>query len=126
MITLICGLPRAGKTTYSQQFDNVIHLDTCGAYNRVKRKVKHIDDDIVVDGVYNERKQRVSLIEAYAGNGARCIWMDTPQVVRSSRHGWDKYCDFQFDEPSFDEGWDEIVIIRGDNDVERYSRQTEN
>ena len=35
MLTLICGLPRAGKTTYSKQFENdgrykVIHLDTCG------------------------------------------------------------------------------------------------
>ena len=26
-ITLICGLPNAGKTTYSRQFENVIHLD---------------------------------------------------------------------------------------------------
>ena len=125
MITLICGLPRAGKTTYSKQFDDVIHLDTCGAYSGVEHRVKHISGDIVVDGVKKKKERRIRLLKAYPGDGSRCIWMDTPQEVRSSRHGWDKVCDFPFDEPSFDEGWDEIIRIRGDNDVERSRRQTE-
>lgn len=122
MLTLICGLPRAGKTTYSEQFDGVIHLDTSGAYQGVLRRIKRRTGDVVVEGVYRLQRERISLIQAYETDRYRCIWMDTPDEVRRSRHGWDKHCDKPFDPPTFDEGWDEILIVREGENVECYRR----
>ena len=119
MITLICGLPRAGKTTYSNRFDDVIHLDNSGGYGGVNRRLQHKEGDIVVEGVYNTKSQRESLLRAYKGKGTRCIYLDTPQEVRKTRQGWDKFCDYPFEEPSLDEGWDEILVLREDNNAER-------
>lgn len=122
MLTLICGLPRAGKTTYAERFDDVIHLDTSGAYQGVIRRIKRKDGDIIVEGVYRLIRERKNLIDAYHGDGAKCIWLDTPDEVRRSRKGWDKFCDKPFEPPTFEEGWDEIIVIRGDDYVERSNR----
>ena len=116
MLTLICGLPRAGKTTYAERFDDVIHLDSCGVYRGVIHQMWTKKGDVVVDGVYHQRHQRECLIRAYQGNGTRCIWLNTPQEVRRTRKGWSKRCDYPFEPPTYDEGWDEIIIIRGNND----------
>lgn len=112
MLTLICGLPRAGKTTYSKKYDNVIHLDYCGAYRGVIRRIRQIEGDVVVEGVYRLARERKGLLQAYQGEGCKCIWLDTPDEVRRSREGWDKYCDKPFEPPTLDEGWDDITIIR--------------
>ena len=122
MLILICGLPRAGKTTYSERFDEVIHLDTSGAYQGVLRRLKHKDGDVIVEGVYRLIKERENLIRAYNGTVFKCIWLETPDEVRQSRRGWDKWCDRPFEPPTLDEGWDEIIIIRGEHE-QRYSRQ---
>ena len=122
MLTLICGLPRAGKTTYSEQFDNVVHLDTSGAYQGVLRKVKRMTGDVVVEGVYRLQRQRERLIQTYDADRYTCIWLDTPDEIRQSRDGWDKWCDKPFEPPTLSEGWDEIIIIKGDDDVECSSR----
>lgn len=112
MLILICGLPRAGKTTYSEQYENVIHLDRCGSYQSVMNRVKHRNGDVVVDGVYRLKTERENLIRAYSGSGLkRCIWLNTPDEVRRSRQGWDKFCDKLFEPPTYAEGWDEIIII---------------
>ena len=115
MLTLICGMPRAGKTTYAKRFDNVIHLDGLG-YHNVKTKVSPCTDDITVEGVYEHPRQRTSLIEAYKGKGARCIWLDTPLEVRKTRPMWQPYHGLVFIPPTLEEGWDEIIIIRGDHE----------
>lgn len=117
MLTLICGLPRAGKTTYATRFDDVIHLDRSGGYGGVNRRLQHRGNDVVVEGVYHTKSQRESLLRAYKGKKTRCIYLDTPQEVRKTRHGWDKSCDFMFEEPSLDEGWDEIIILKEAQDV---------
>jgi len=122
MLTLICGHPRAGKTTYSKRFDNVIHLDDSGSTQNVLQKVRRITDDVVVDGVYYSPKQRKELLNAYKGQGFRCICLDTPKEVREERYGHKIKHDYPFLIPSFDEGWDEIIIIRGEYE-QRYSRQ---
>ena len=124
MLTLICGLPRAGKTTYSERFDDVIHLDTSGAYQGVICRLKHKSGDIIVEGVYRKVREREMLIQAYNGTGRKCIWLDTSDEVRRSRRGWDKWCDKPFEAPTLSEGWDKIIIIRG-NDEQRINRQTE-
>ena len=142
MITLICGRCNAGKTTYSMRFDDVIHLDLVARsgrerYPKILELVSQRTDDVVVDGVYEKTEYRTDLINAYKGNGTRCIWLDTPVEIIAERsiprcarshvkpHGFIAI-PRHFDEPTLDEGWDEIIIIRGNENVERYSRQTEN
>lgn len=129
MIKLICGRSRAGKTTYSRQFDEVIHLDSCGSatgcYDEVLKRVAAKRDDVVIDGVYNTVDRRKALLDAYHGDGDKiCIWLDTSFDVIMSRAA--VYLPRVFDPPTLDEGWDEIVVIKGDDDVQSYSRQTEN
>ena len=112
MLTLICGLPRAGKTTYAEQFDDVIHFDKYGVYRGVIHQIYAKNGDVVVEGIYHQQYQRELLIRAYQGKGTRCIWLNTPQEVRQARKGWNKRCDYPFEPPTYDEGWDEIYIVR--------------
>lgn len=114
MLTLVCGQPRAGKTTYAKRFDKVIHLDECG-YRKVEKHVRRAEGDVVVEGVYDKAMERKRLVKAHDGSGFKCIWLDTPDEVRRSRYGWDKFCDRDFEPPTYDEGWDEIVIIRSED-----------
>lgn len=114
MITLICGQPRAGKTTYSQQFDDVIHLDTSGAYRGVIHLICDKCDDVVVEGVYHSASLRTELLRTYKGDGSRCIWLNTPLEIRRERLGWDKWCDRPFEPPTYDEGWGEIWVVQND------------
>ena len=111
MLILICGQSRAGKTTYSQRFENVVHLDTSGAYRGVLRRVSGMED-VVVEGVYHRARDRRSLVEACGGH-KKCIWLDTPKEVRATRPGYsEKGCNPPFEPPTYDEGWDEIEVIR--------------
>lgn len=113
MLTCICGYPRAGKTTYSKQFDNVIHLDDLGSTQNVLRRVRLTKGDVVVEGVYYNPKQRKELLNSYKGKGSRCIFIDTLKEVREERLGHEIKHDYPFLIPTFDEGWDEIIIIHG-------------
>lgn len=116
MITLIIGLPNSGKTTYSQQFDNVIHFDDVG--HRVFELVEENKGDVAVEGIFIHRRMRERLLKAYKGSGRRiCIWLDiTPQECerRENRNRgaymiWN--CFSAFEPPTLDEGWDEIIVI---------------
>lgn len=124
-IRLICGKTRAGKTTYSQRYEKVIHLDDYGGefcYQGVLKVVADRLDDIVIEGIYNTAERRKALLNAYKGKGERvCIWLDTPlEIIKSRIHTrWLEKCLpqlFDFEPPTLDEGWDEIVVIRGDSD----------
>lgn len=118
MLTLICGMPRAGKTTYAlANYCNIIHLDNIG-YEAVKAKVKSIRGDVAVDGIYNHPQLRAELVQAYKGHGARCIWLDTPLEIRRTRPRWHQLHGMDFFPPTFTEGWDEIIVIKGENNVE--------
>lgn len=127
MLTLICGLPRAGKTTYSKRFGNVVHLDDyiylpmLLRYERCNQKAK-TENDVVIEGIYHTAKIRVDLVHSYKGQGLKCIWLDTPLEVKKRRCGYVPSMNFPFEPPTLDEGWDEIIIIRGENNVERISR----
>ena len=115
MLILICGLTRAGKTTYAQQYNKqiLIHLDTTKHYYKgVEKIVKDRTGDIVIDGVYCRKFHRLKLLDAYKGNGPRkCIWLDTPDEIRMHRPGFVEYRENKFEPPTYDEGWDEIVRI---------------
>lgn len=123
MLTLICGLPRAGKTTYSKRYEgkcNIIHVDTMGctwlSRNARSLEAVRLEEDVVVDGILPHRAERQALLDAYQGDRAVCIWLDTPLEVRKTRKGWSKACEFPFDPPTYDEGWDEIIVIKGEDD----------
>lgn len=119
MLILICGPTRAGKTTYSQQFENdykIIHLDYCGGslkhrYENVKNMIKDIDGDVVVEGLYLTSPQREELIKEYKGNKTKCICINTPLETRKHRVGYYNMCEYYFELPTYKEGWDEIEII---------------
>ena len=117
MLTLICGLHNAGKTTYSQRFDRVVHLDELGTYDAVYDAVGGIRGDVAVEGLFPRSRHRRKLLEAYDGR-ARCIWLDTPldECIRREARNRPlfaiRHCAGIFEPPTYDEGWDEIVRIR--------------
>ena len=118
MLTLICGIPNAGKTTFSERGSrSVVHLDdTEGRHRAVKEMVSQADGDITVEGVYLHHAQRRELAQAYKGS-ALCIWLDTPLDVCIAREDRGRgtlitrNCAKLFEPPTLDEGWDEIVRI---------------
>lgn len=123
MIILICGLPRAGKTTYSKKYEQdmiVFHLDTYGMiegsrYLGIFHSVyQNSNKNIVIDGVFHSAHLRKRLLQSYKNNDKRiCIWINTPLEIRKSRSGYVKYY-ADFEPPTYDEGWDEIIVIKGD------------
>ena len=118
MFILLCGLPRAGKTTYSKKYDSsyqIVHTDMCGMH-QTKIYVAQTKGDIVVDGVYKGAKERADLCRTYSGNYKKCIWLNTSKKVRMKRANYSRHCDYPFEPPTYDEGWDEIIIIEDNND----------
>lgn len=117
MLTLVCGLPNAGKTTYSQRFGNVIHLDSMW-YPHVKKEVSQMED-AVVEGCYCKRSLRLDLLKVAKGEKV-CIFLDTPEseCFRRAEGRGNAASVLQhirmMEPPTLEEGWDEIIIIRGD------------
>lgn len=129
---LICGLPNAGKTTYSIQFPNVIHFDDIPhktakqQFIQCNQLVAEADEDIVVEGVYNTSKRRKELLEACKNKQHKvCIWIDTPIeecIERELKYRQRSiniiYSHNRFFEPpTYDEGWDEIIIVKGQSET---------
>lgn len=122
LITLICGRSRAGKSTYSKQYHNVLHLDSYGrppeSYQKILPKIDS-NADIIVEGIYDTAELRRQLLQAYQGPGDRiCIWLDTPPDVIAERFGrfLPKKHPYPFEPPTYNEGWDLITIIRKEED----------
>lgn len=133
MLTLICGRSRAGKTTYSQRYDDVLHCDSVRAhYGEKYPKIYELvtpQKDIVLDGLFETAKKRIGLLQAYRGDSPKqCIWLDTDIKTialrtTNGRSDSPKHArPHEFEPPTLSEGWDEIIIIRGDYE-QRYSRQ---
>ena len=122
MLTLICGIPSAGKTTYSSRYDNVIHYD---AYHRnchiCNHAVSRIQGDVCVEGVYNTIEERKKLLDSAKHQDKKiCIWLDTPleeclEREKNSRKRMPsiilKYHE-RMQPPTLDEGWDEVIVVR--------------
>lgn len=115
MLTLICGLPRAGKTTYAARYNGKCQVLPCDYLQQwgVLRRIRHLpdDEDVVVEGVYREARGRKELADAYHGKKV-CIWLDTPLEIRKTRPGFYKESDNPFDPPTLAEGWDKVIIDR--------------
>ena len=121
MFTMIIGLPNAGKTTYSSEYKNVIHIDEV----RSKEAIEMIKqaDDVCVEGVFPFSNRRKDFLKSYNGNGKKiCIWLNTAfeECVKRENRNRNKLiienCREYFEPPTYDEGWDEIIIIEDNND----------
>lgn len=123
-MVLVCGLPNAGKTTYSERYPDCIHYDgipliTPERYRCICESVKKMPD-LCVDGVYGEKKRREELVKSChsVGGHAVCIWLDTLAeecIRRENRdrpHGLVNLHAKTFEPPTLDEGWDEIITIK--------------
>lgn len=131
MFTLICGLPNAGKTTYSLRYPKAIHMDEVRQRRKAVEMVKSADD-ICIEGVFPFSDSRKEFVEAYIHGGRKiCVWLDTPfdecikRENRNRSHIIIENCREYFEPPTLDEGWDEIIIIRGEHE-QCINRQREN
>lgn len=121
MLTLICGLPNAGKTTYSKNYQNVIHLDDMHQlYDFCNRRASRAKGDVCIEGLYLEAEKRRSLLAVCNDKTPKvCIWLDTPiqecikreQEYRKRSLAMLRGYATKLEPPSFDEGWDEIIIF---------------
>lgn len=117
MLILIMGLPNSGKTTYSQKFDNVLHLDDFpnSKFLNCNKEVSKRNGNIVVEGIYNLRCRRELLLKNVNGEKI-CIWIDTPLEECLRRSGRPKEVVQQdynvFQPPTYEEGWDDIIRIK--------------
>ena len=129
---LIIGIPNAGKTQYSSRYENVIHFDDVwsrNVYQYLADEVKK-NNDICIEGVFGKASNRIILISESKTKNT-CIWLDTPLEIclsreRSGRKRSDHlviWSNDEFEPPTLDEGWDEIIIIRGDDNVECINRE---
>ena len=115
---LVMGIPNAGKTTYSQQFANVIHADDYMGDHDAYAKLLATVDDECIEGLYTTRKSRLLLLSECTNVKRRvCVFIDTPPDVCMSRDGEHNrsipYHARRLEPPTYDEGWDEIIIVRG-------------
>lgn len=122
-VTLICGLPNAGKTTYSEQFDNVFHLDDfdCRTFKKkfdmCNKTSSKSETDVYVEGCYHRKSLRKEFIETFKDWKKVCIWFNTPLDVCLSRCEKARSemvvlsINKAFQEPTKDEGWDELIVL---------------
>lgn len=112
---LIMGQSGAGKTTFSEQFDNVRHLDDY-PFPRFINCNQAAGPHEVIEGIYNLRCRRIKLLETVHAPFNICIWIKTPDHIceerntklnRLNRLG-------PLEPPSYDEGWDLILEVQND------------
>lgn len=108
MITLICGLPRAGKTTLSGNYKCKVYH---GDYNM--HKCYRVKDDVAcVEGIFVTPSMREKVIRDRE-DFKLCVYLDTNREILSKR-GF-KNDNATCSEPTLEEGWDKIIIVK-DND----------
>lgn len=128
-MTLIIGLPNSGKTTYSEKFRNVIHFDDVPHtfpedwFSNCNKMASEAEGDVCVEGVYNDRNNRILLLDAVKNKGGKnvCIWIDTSveECLRREQNGRRRPPEIvtkhanTFEPPTLDEGWDEVIVING-------------
>lgn len=127
MLTMICGIPNAGKTTYSARFNGVLHLDEIGSNEKVINIINQLKGDIIIEGYFGNAEGRKKIISAYQGK-AKCIFIDIPvedSIKRENRNrnaGILRNAARFFETPNLAEGWDEIIILRGADNAECINR----
>lgn len=124
-VILICGIPNAGKTTYSKRYSNVIHYDEIPLvphkrYEKIIELAK--EGGAVIEGMYDESFRRAELVSAL-DEPCICIWLNTPLEVCLEREAnyrkrspvMVKMHSDHFEPPTYSEGWDEIIEVKYDH-----------
>ena len=118
-VTLVCGLPNAGKTTFCKKYDNVIHLDSMGHSTYEERFNECIiiavnnSGDIVIDGNFYSKRIRKNMISALNQQQCKkvCIWINTPLetcLKRADSGGRSREIVNHINK------WDELIMLNGD------------
>lgn len=117
---LICGIPNAGKTTYSSRFKNVIHYDDVNGRTRLDKLSGMIKNNptVCVEGVFEKPYERKKCVEA-SNEYNKCIWLNVPvdECIKREINGRNRSVHMvqwayeDFEPPTYDEGWDEIEVI---------------
>lgn len=122
-LILICGIPNSGKTTFSELFKNVIHLDC--TYFKLYEIIERNDNNLIIEGCFETKLSRKKLLSKIKSNKI-CIYLKTDLWVcldrelnyrkRGSKlvmHYYEK-----FEEPELEEGWDIIITIKNNKYLE--------
>ena len=121
ILTLIFGLPNAGKSTYSEQFESVLHYDDISRFSKARRdEIYRATEAEVIEGIFNTAESRKNILRFVKRDRYRAIWIDTPvEMCLEREHQYRCRPDSlvlsharNFEPPTYDEGWDEIIIIR--------------
>ena len=76
-----------------------------------------------VEGVYNTIKERKTLLDSVKHQDKKiCIWLDTPleECIEREKNYRKRPIGIvhahyrSFEPPTLDEGWDEIIVIKGE------------
>ena len=120
---LICGLPNAGKTTYSAQFQNVVHIDEIAGikhyHDIIKQRLDEADGELCVEGTFLVHHAREKVLRLCKPEWKKtCIWLNTDpneckrREDRGRRPWLIDNCERCFQPPTYDEGWDEIIVVK--------------
>lgn len=126
-LIVLCGLPNAGKTTYSKNYDNVIHIDDIRftEYDQLMVELSerinnafNANDTVVLDGICCSNSMRKRILSLFDDSiYKKCIFIDISEedmLKREdrNRHKFELFAiSHFFQKPTLDEGWDEIVTI---------------
>jgi tRNA uridine 5-carbamoylmethylation protein Kti12 len=119
---LIIGSPNAGKTTLSTQFKNAYHGDDLRKQGLDLWEIIK-EDGAVIEGIFNNAETRRRILET-CSRPAVCIFLDITfeECLRRENRGrreW--YLRMLYDRiepPTMAEGWDELIVIKGEKDGE--------
>lgn len=140
MLTILSGLPGSGKTTYAHKLAEetgaILHCydDLPGAFSPSKQQAVHAQmwaaiaeelrhgHDVVCDDLHHTKEKRRMILNAVKDIECKkvLVLMETPLDVCLERNAGRKRrlpdvvlhsCAARFEEPSLDEGFDEIIRI---------------
>lgn len=124
-IVCVMGYPNSGKTTYSKNYSTIIHLDdypyidTIIANNIINTITT--DEDVCIEG---DKLNHISfrqiflpiLFNKFKYANKICVFLDTPKNICVYRENRGRHINqmlmYNIDQPSFDEGWDDIIRIQ--------------
>lgn len=135
MIIILCGIPASGKTTLAKSlqgqlysFDDLVTVNTLERHKETQKQMyKDIQTDllngetVIVDHLLITKDRRKELLSYVPSDCKRvCYVLNTPlkDCLERNKNRENRLPAFvitqsaeQYEPPTFDEGWDEIIYI---------------